>query len=188
MPEFIADKDGTVNGLDWDDLSPFVQGYLECVLFTETAGGYSMVEWHDEETQEAVREGQSDGNIPGDTGFGDFHPDTIKTAIEECEQFQQEAADLLAVAYGHHTPARTIGDGSLPDSHRPAWDYDECHAGHDFWLTRNGHGAGFWDRGMPDEIGEGLSDIAKGYGERNAWFSDEPDESSPTGYGFAYLE
>jgi len=21
-------------------------------------------------------------------------------------------------------------------------------AGHDFWLTRNGHGAGFWDRGL----------------------------------------
>ena len=25
------------------------------------------------------------------------------------------------------------------------WDIDE-QAGHDFYLTRNGHGAGFWDR------------------------------------------
>jgi hypothetical protein len=25
-------------------------------------------------------------------------------------------------------------------------DYSEERAGHDYWLTRNGHGAGFWDR------------------------------------------
>ncbi len=27
-------------------------------------------------------------------------------------------------------------------------DYTYEQAGHDFWLTRNGHGAGFWDRGL----------------------------------------
>jgi hypothetical protein len=37
-------------------------------------------------------------------------------------------------------------------------------AGHDFWLTRNGHGAGFWDRGLGD-LGERLSKAAKVYGE-----------------------
>jgi len=31
--------------------------------------------------------------------------------------------------------------------------------GHDFWLTRNGHGAGFWDRGLPD--GERLGRASK---------------------------
>ncbi len=36
-------------------------------------------------------------------------------------------------------------------------------AGHDFWLTRNGHGAGFWDRGL-GELGERLSKAAKVYG------------------------
>ena len=36
-------------------------------------------------------------------------------------------------------------------------------AGHDFWLTRNGHGAGFWDRGL-GELGERLSDAARVYG------------------------
>jgi hypothetical protein len=29
--------------------------------------------------------------------------------------------------------------------------------GHDFMLTRAGHGAGFWDRGCPKEIGEALT-------------------------------
>jgi len=33
--------------------------------------------------------------------------------------------------------------------------------GHDLWLTRNGHGAGFWDRGYEKEIGDKLSDAAR---------------------------
>lgn len=35
--------------------------------------------------------------------------------------------------------------------------------GHDFSLTRNGHGAGFWDRGY-GESGELLSKACKPYG------------------------
>lgn len=35
--------------------------------------------------------------------------------------------------------------------------------GHDFYLTREGHGAGFWDRGL-GELGDYLTTIAKGYG------------------------
>lgn len=36
--------------------------------------------------------------------------------------------------------------------------------GHDFWLTRNGHGAGFWDRGL-GEVGEKLTAACKAFGE-----------------------
>lgn len=36
-------------------------------------------------------------------------------------------------------------------------------AGHDFFLTRNGHGAGFWDRGA-GAAGDELSDAARPYG------------------------
>jgi hypothetical protein len=36
--------------------------------------------------------------------------------------------------------------------------------GHDFWLTRNNHGAGFWDRGL-GEIGEKLTEIAQSFKE-----------------------
>lgn len=35
--------------------------------------------------------------------------------------------------------------------------------GHDLWLTRNGHGAGFWDRRLPN--GDALSMIARRMGE-----------------------
>lgn len=44
-------------------------------------------------------------------------------------------------------------------------------AGHDFWLTRNGHGAGFWDR--PAEMyhgqGEALSEVARGFREKSGF-------------------
>jgi hypothetical protein len=37
------------------------------------------------------------------------------------------------------------------------------HAGHDFWLTRNGHGAGFWDGDWGDD-GDALTEIAHKFG------------------------
>ena len=49
---------------------------------------------------------------------------------------------------------------------------DPSQIGHDLWLTRNGHGAGFWDRGLGD-VGEKLSQIASKMGERNVFWDDE---------------
>lgn len=45
---------------------------------------------------------------------------------------------------------------------QPFNESDE-YAGHDFFLTRCGHGAGFWDRGLPN--GEELSKLAKTFGD-----------------------
>ena len=36
--------------------------------------------------------------------------------------------------------------------------------GHDFWLTRNGHGSGFWDRGYSVPIAAELEAISKRFG------------------------
>ncbi len=41
-------------------------------------------------------------------------------------------------------------------------------SGHDFWLARNGHGAGFWDRGL-GEIGERLTKASKTYGSADLY-------------------
>lgn len=43
------------------------------------------------------------------------------------------------------------------------YDIPAEQAGHDFWLTRNGHAAGFWDRGL-GERGDLLSTMAKTFG------------------------
>ncbi len=43
--------------------------------------------------------------------------------------------------------------------------------GHDFLLTRSGHGAGFWDRGL-DDLGDRLTEAAKPYGEAHVMVSE----------------
>lgn len=45
-------------------------------------------------------------------------------------------------------------------------------AGHDFALTRHGHGAGFWDRGL-GEVGEDLTAEAKAYGSVDLYVGDD---------------
>ena len=50
--------------------------------------------------------------------------------------------------------------------------------GHDFWLTRNGHGTGFWDRGLDDQ-GDALTTLCKIFGEQDAYEGDD---------GLIYLE
>lgn len=49
---------------------------------------------------------------------------------------------------------------------------DEEAIGRNFWLTRNQHGAGFWDRGL-GEVGDRLTEAAHVYGEVNLYVTDE---------------
>lgn len=45
-------------------------------------------------------------------------------------------------------------------------------AGHDFWLTSNRHGAGFWDGDWEKEIGQELTEESHKYSERNFYVND----------------
>lgn len=44
--------------------------------------------------------------------------------------------------------------------------------GHDLWLTRNHHGAGFWDRGLGD-LGDKLTEAAHAMGESYICLGDD---------------
>lgn len=46
-------------------------------------------------------------------------------------------------------------------------------AGHDFWLTRNGHGVGFWDGDWDDDVGERLTEAAHAAGQRSLYVGDD---------------
>jgi hypothetical protein len=76
----------------------------------------------------------------------DLSPEFVAQATADCE-------DFLALA----------GDMVDPD--------DAGDAGYYFWLTRNGHGAGFWDGDYP-EHGDALTDIAKSFGEQYLYLGD----------------
>jgi hypothetical protein len=80
---------------------------------------------------------------------GDFAQEAIDKAVEESADFiRANRADLLAT--------------SAPDDQH----------GHDFWLTRNHHGAGFWDRGY-GPLGDRLTKAAHGYGTSDVYVGDD---------------
>ena len=89
------------------------------------------------------------GGEPMDANYSlnDIDVDTLTRMAEDCARFQAEnAADLEL--YDH-----------------PRWTAAEL-GGHDLWLTRNGHGCGFWDRdSLPADAGERLTDAAHKLGE-----------------------
>jgi hypothetical protein len=76
----------------------------------------------------------------------DISPECMKQMIEDCRAFQETAGDMIAGR--------------------------EERAGHDFWLTRNGHGAGFWD-GDWIQHGDKLTGISKTYGSVDLYVGDD---------------
>lgn len=92
-----------------------------------------------------------DTGEPLDAAFttANIAPETIRQFIIDCTRFQVEHAALLASA-----------------------DLSLTQAGHDFWLTRNGHGSGFWDRDL-GAIGEALTDAAHAFGEVDLYVGDD---------------
>ncbi len=66
----------------------------------------------------------------------------IARAKSDCERFLEQAGQHLSLV-----------------------NLESGRAAHDFWLTRNRHGAGFWDGDYPTAIGKALTDIAHAFGE-----------------------
>lgn len=46
-------------------------------------------------------------------------------------------------------------------------------AGHDFWLNRNGHGAGFWDGDWPEPHATALDNAARSFFEFDLYVGDD---------------
>lgn len=106
-----------------------------------TTGYLEAVEWL------LPEETDSEGNIIGPPPYDKltgFERKTLARIKRDCRQFPKDNRELLAQF------CEITGRGM--DS-----------AGHDFFLTRNRHGAGFWDRGAR-QVGEDLSTAAHGYG------------------------
>jgi hypothetical protein len=105
------------------------------------------------------------GGEPMDHNYDhtDIADDTLAAMAEDCRKFQADNGTLLERAY----PLYVVTDGSSP----------QAYAGHDFWLTRNGHGAGFWDRKLENrefgDVGEQLTEAAKAFPEVNLYVGDD---------------
>lgn len=63
--------------------------------------------------------------------------------------------------------------GAYDLSHTDGADTGYDFAGHDFALTRNHHGAGFWDGDLPEDLGNRLTAAAHAAGEVNPYIGDD---------------
>lgn len=104
-------------------------------------------------------ESDEQGGEPLDANYGpdDIAPETMELIIEDCADFQTR--------FGH-----LIEDDDPSGLHG---EYDRWEkAGHDFWLTREGHGAGFWDGDWPKH-GDELTAASKSYGSFDLYVGDD---------------
>ncbi len=88
-----------------------------------------------------------DSEEMADKTWTDFAPETLAAIVADCAKFQ--AGNDLA-------------------------GYPLANAGHDFWLTRNGHGAGFWENDFgTEEQCTALTAASKAFGECNLYVGDD---------------
>jgi hypothetical protein len=84
------------------------------------------------------------GGEPLDKNYSadDIAPETMELIVEDCADFQERYADLLS-------------DSGI----------DDDRAGHCFWLSREGHGSGFFDEdSIDEEFQDPLQESAQSYG------------------------
>jgi hypothetical protein len=142
-------------------LDPFTRGYIEAAMWTLTDTRYECEDCEHSSRDCAEAECEDCGGRMRERtescdhlGLHDIAEETIAKAIEECAAFQEaHRADL-----------------ELATEERGR---DDAYHGHDFWLTRNGHGVGFWDRGYSPKLSKRLTDAAHAWGSCDWYIGDD---------------
>lgn len=93
-------------------------------------------------------------NSDGETVENLVGLDLSTIAMDEC---RQDCARFLDLAGQKVMLAIAGSDG-----------YDHAQAGRDFWFSRQGHGVGFWDRGL-GLVGDDLHNVAEHFGEKHLY-------------------
>lgn len=99
----------------------------------------------------SVDNSNDQGGEPLDKNYDitNFAHEALEKIKAECKKFQEENANLLS-------------------------DLDDAQSGHDFWLTRNHHGSGFWDRDfISDDLGEKLTKASYAFPECDIYIGDD---------------
>lgn len=88
-----------------------------------------------------------------------FHKATFAKILADCLAFYQANKDDCAEAASRYDCITDRGGfGSV---------------GHDFWLTRCGHGAGFWDGDLPKDLGDRLTNASTLAGNVDPYIGDD---------------
>jgi len=137
-----------------DEAERYVLSSLPAARFQEEAAAY-LDDFVDAYVECALWSSTDDDCEPLDGLYSadDLAPDALAEIRDDCADFVAAQWAALQVANAQY------GRGA-----------ESC--GHDFWLTRNGHGAGFWDRGM-GQLGDDLSDACEPYGGCDLYVGDD---------------
>ena len=92
-----------------------------------------------------------------DDGEHELAPETFDAMLSDC-------ADFFAYC-------ESVGLDPIPEYNCPQYG-DAEKSGHDFWLTRNGHGTGYWDRGL-GPVGDKLTKAAETFGTSDLYVGDD---------------
>lgn len=103
---------------------------------------------------------ENGNSLESDHSHTDLAPEALARMAEDCRKFQEENGQTISKAID-------AGVDFGPDF------CAHGHAGHDFWLTRNGHGAGFWDGDWPEPYAQALTDAAKAFGGSDLYIGDD---------------
>ena len=147
-----------------------------CVLGTDTDGD-RLDDCHETNTGTFV----SSTNTGTSPVLTDTDGDSFTRAYIECALWSSNGDDgePLDREYNwtylaEETLAKMIDDCTAFQRDNDLSDYPSENAGHDFWLTRNGHGAGFWENDFGTETQcRKLTDAAHAYGEANLYVGDD---------------
>ena len=88
----------------------------------------------------------------------DLAPETREKIVKDCAKFLAENEATL------YSATCTRGSGLFPHIEQ---------AGHDFWLTRQGHGCGFWDGDWSEPEATILTDAAHKFGTFDLYVGDD---------------
>jgi hypothetical protein len=104
--------------------------------------------------------GVDDGDaLDANYSMEDIAPETLATMIADCERFQVEC------------DAELIASNMTPECNARYATHEI--AGHDFWLTRCGHGSGFWDGDWIEPAATKLTDSAHAFGNVDLYIGDD---------------
>lgn len=128
------------------ELDDMLDGYITCALWSTND------------------ESRDDGGDPLDDNYGPEHlaEYTLDRMRVDCERFARENENTLRAAFD--------APGGVNGGAGRSWS----NAGHDFWLTRNRHGCGFWETpDWPEREGQVLTKAADAFGEFYLYVGDD---------------
>ena len=96
----------------------------------------------------------NDASLDENYNLTDIAPDTMARILADCASFYYANNYYLQVAIKRD-------------------DFSYKQAGHDLWLTRCGHGTGFWDRNLSNSVGDILTKASENFCHLDAYVGND---------------